>query len=85
MNRAEVREASPQTTVLVLEGSVKTGRPVAVLRDGGVVGHATVSSLARDGCFWSEVSQGYEAQIRLEGFETLRVDDLIQEAEAADA
>jgi translation initiation factor IF-2 len=63
---------------LVQEGSIKRGDKVRVLRDGVVIYQGMISSLKRFKDDVKEVSSGMECGIKIEDYNDVKVDDLLE-------
>ena len=62
----------------VTDGSIKRNSKVRVLRDGIVIYEGKLGSLRRFKDDVREVNQGYECGLNIDGYDDVKVDDIIE-------
>ena len=82
--RAEVREVFKVSKIgkvagsYIVEGSVERGNMARVLRDGNIIYEGKVATLHRFKDDVKSVAAGYECGIRLENFQDIKKDDIME-------
>jgi translation initiation factor IF-2 len=87
VGNAEVREVFRISKIgtiagcMVTDGSIKRGNPIRLIRDGIVIYAGKLGSLKRHKDDASEVKTGFDCGIGIDGFNDIKVGDVIESYE----
>ncbi len=87
VGNVDVREVFKVTKVgtiagcMVTDGSIKRSNPIRLIRDGIVIYSGKIGSLKRHKDDASEVRQGFDCGIRIDGFNDMQIGDTIESYE----